>query len=419
MSVRTDITVNWYSSPRIITVAAPSVELTMQDLVDTARMLEAGINTMDDGHLVDAAGKESLGGGVLVGITVTLKNAKVAFEGRGGPTYTQCNISGGNLVALDVAEAEMSPIEATAFTQIVLANSSSATLQEMEAIQYSSYNGGVTVDITGSSVGIDYPIGTPREPVDNLTDAMSIATDRGFTTIYVVGDITIDSSGNYSGMIFVGESQTKSEFDVDPNANVSNCEFYDATVIGTLDGNSKLRNCRIAGLNYIYGVIEQCILDTGTIVLGGGATAQFLDCWSGVPGTDTPVIDMGGSGQGLSLRNYNGGVTLENKTGTDKASIDLNSGQIKLKDTVTNGTIVCRGVGKLIDFVTGDYIPSGVHNGCTIVNELITPMITELHQLQGLDSDNPVTVTPTTRVAGSISQTISGDGETNSTIQRT
>ena len=42
----------------------------------------------------------------------------------------------------------------------------------------------------------------------------------------------------------------------------------------------------------------------------------------------------------------------------------------------------------------------------------------ELHKLQGLDASNPMTVTPTSRVAGTISQTISGDGENTSTVTR-
>jgi hypothetical protein len=43
----------------------------------------------------------------------------------------------------------------------------------------------------------------------------------------------------------------------------------------------------------------------------------------------------------------------------------------------------------------------------------------DLHKIQGLDSGNPMTVTPTSRAAGSIQQTISGDGETTSTVTRT
>jgi hypothetical protein len=43
----------------------------------------------------------------------------------------------------------------------------------------------------------------------------------------------------------------------------------------------------------------------------------------------------------------------------------------------------------------------------------------ELWKLQGLDIANPMTVTPTSRDAGSsVSQTISGDGETTSTVTR-
>jgi hypothetical protein len=75
---------------------------------------------------------------------------------------------------------------------------------------------------------------------------------------------------------------------------------------------------------------------------------------------------MGGSGQALALRNYNGGIKLTNKTGPEAVSIDLNSGQIILENTVTNGEIVCRGIGKLTDNSNGatvysdDLLRSGV-----------------------------------------------------------
>jgi hypothetical protein len=177
------------------------------------------------------------------------------------------------------------------------------------------------------------------------------------------------------------------------------------------------RNCIIGDLNYINGTVEQCILEDGTIVLGGGAEAHFLDCWSGVAGTGTPSIDMGGSGQELSIRNYHGGILLKNKSGSENVSIDMSSGQVKLATTVTAGTIVVRGVGKLID-ESGNHIPTGTWNGATIINELITPMVKDIHAIHGLDKENPVTVTPTSRVAGDVDQTISGDGEASTTVTR-
>lgn len=138
MTVRTDINVDWYSSPRILTIASPSTSISIQDLVDTCRILESDINALDNSHLVNAAGKEDLGGGLSVGITVTLLNAKVAFEARPPSTYVQCEISGGNLVALDENGSPMNPVEPTAYTQIAKTLSSSATILSSDANEISS-----------------------------------------------------------------------------------------------------------------------------------------------------------------------------------------------------------------------------------------------------------------------------------------
>ena len=82
MVVRTDVTVDFLVSPRLIEVAAPSVEITIQDLYDTLREIEDEIQNLDDDFLISAGGKEPLGGGVLVGITSTLNNAQLLFEAR-------------------------------------------------------------------------------------------------------------------------------------------------------------------------------------------------------------------------------------------------------------------------------------------------------------------------------------------------
>lgn len=248
-----------------------------------------------------------------------------------------------------------------------------STIAQLPEIQHGTYNGGVTVDLLGTNTGTAYPTGTPSFPVNNFNDAVEICVERGFGQFYVIGDATVGDEGDYSGMIFVGESQTKSVITILPVANIVNAEFYDATITGTLDGNAKLRGCNVTNLNYVNGFIEQCVLSSGTIMLGGGATAHFLDCWSGVPGTGTPVIDMGGAGQSLALRNFNGGVSLKNKTGASTTSIDLNSGQVILQNTVTGGTVVARGVGKITD-ETGEHINTGDHNGCMVINEMTNPL---------------------------------------------
>jgi len=361
MAIRTDVTVDWESSPRVITVAAPSVEITIQDLVDTCRYYEELLVNIDDPHLIEAAGKEFLGGTTYVGITATLQNAVLAFEARGGPTWILCTISGGNIVAVDADGNDLDPRLPTAYTSVDRTASASATLQEQAALQYSSYSGGVTVDSGSTYSGTEYPIGTPQAPVNNLSDALDIATEKGFSTFFILGDITIGSGLDFTQMTFIGESIDKSEFTVDADANVTECEFYEAKLQGVLDGQCKVKECEILNVNYISGVVELCIL-SGEIVLGGGASAYFLDCWAGTLLGVPPSIDMGGSGQTLVMQNFNGYISWKNKSGaSDQANASLNAGWIILDSTITAGSITIIGTGTVENNSTGTAVVNTDH----------------------------------------------------------
>jgi hypothetical protein len=128
MAIRYDVSIDWVSSPRLLTVAAPSVEISIQEIVDTCRYLEDTTPGENYEYLIDAAGKEPLGGIVSVGITATLNNAQIAFEARLGPDWVLCTIGGGNLVAADENGDELDPRKPTAFISVDRAASSSATL---------------------------------------------------------------------------------------------------------------------------------------------------------------------------------------------------------------------------------------------------------------------------------------------------
>lgn len=441
------ITVLPYLSPRLLIVAAPDTEITVQEIIDQVRDWEDGEEGMAYPYIISAAGKENLGGGVTVGITCTLQNARIAFEARTTPTETgtvttadgtglvltdntatfvsngvtvgahvvnkatgasgsvvsvdsetqltllqalgggtrndfqigddyavhniiPCSISGGNLVAVDDVGADLDPVFPTAWTQVVRTSSSSATLQELQDIQYASFAGGVWYDMANGTAGTVFPVGTERQPCNNLTDVKTIAEARGFDTIYVVGDMSLGSSLDFNGYTFIGRGQTLSTFTIDTSANVLNCVFKSATVTGTLDGQCNIVDATLDDVTVISGVVENSMIDPGTITLGGSQTAHFLDCKSGVPGVSTPIIDMGGSGQDLAMRNYNGGIRLENLSGAQSVSIDLNSGQCVIDTTtVTNGTIVVRGIGKVID-EAGDWMVSGTYGSMTLINEV-------------------------------------------------
>jgi len=288
--------------------------------------------------------------------------------------------------AVNLVGANSNVADVTNVNQVSIRPQNSAGLINIPSVEYSSYNGGVTVDVTSSNTGTIFPTGTPQAPVNNMTDALLIADYRGLTTFFILGDITLDSGLDYSDYVFVGESMSRSRITVSDAANVDNCEFYEAHVLGTLDGNSLLQHCRVSDLNYVYGVIEQCLLDPGNIVLGGNNQAVFLDCWSGNEDIDTgglqyPTIDLGGLGQPLTIRNYNGYLSIKNKSGMDHVCVDMNSGFLRIQDTVTSGVLDMRGVGYYVYEGTGATIndtyllsPNSIADG--VLDEIVEGSVT-------------------------------------------
>lgn len=281
----------------------------------------------------------SVGGVELAKIIEIINGYTITFEdGQYAVNITRSNNNIGDVINVN---------------QVSVRSANSAGLVQTTEIEYSSFQGGVWVNQASTVQGTAYPAGTARQPVSNLSDAMLIAWYRGLTTIYSMGDMIIDSGGDYRSMTFIGESKNKTDFFISASSNVTKCEFYEANVSGTLDGDCVLKDCVISDLSYISGYVENCVLDTGIITLGGSTTAHFLDCVSGLPGIDPPIIDCGGDGPSLVIRNYNGSLKITNKTGLAKISIDLNSGEVILDSTVTNGAIVVRGVGSVIDNSNG------------------------------------------------------------------
>lgn len=78
MSVRTDFTLDWESSPRIVTIAAPSVTTSIQDLHDTLASIQDSIEGSEFPDLISSSGK----GGGVTGIVSILQNAQILFEPR-------------------------------------------------------------------------------------------------------------------------------------------------------------------------------------------------------------------------------------------------------------------------------------------------------------------------------------------------
>lgn len=124
MAFRSDVTVDFDVSPRIVEIAAPSTTINIQDLYDTLRTIEADIDNLNRPNLVDnirTAGKQTLSAVKQVGITIALNNALLKFADRGGPSHTNMEITDGNLVAIDngTPPVFIDPVDPSAFINTI------------------------------------------------------------------------------------------------------------------------------------------------------------------------------------------------------------------------------------------------------------------------------------------------------------
>lgn len=483
MTVRTDITVDFAISPRIITVASPSVAVSVQDLHDTLVRIEDSILPGDNEGpnnpgLIESAGKEDLGSGVTVGITATLQDAQIAFQARvtelesgtittpdtGGITLedsaatfqtnlvargdlvsnrtdssqasvisvtsetvlvcdglvggsdnqfdsadvyevfdvVQCNISGGNLVAVDTADLEIDPVFPTFGTQIVRTSSSSATLQELEDIQHAAFEGAVQVDVLNGSPGTAYPAGNTANPVDNLTDAAAINVVRGFDRYDIIKSLTLTNVASWQDSVFVGHSIIDTVINVNANANVTKAEFLTCSLEGSLGDTTILRDCFLGETNVlsdVRGVIEDCSIGPAKVTLGGTlpSVVRFVDCRGAGLDLAPPTINCNGDGPEVDIQGYVGQLNIENKTGQANFEISID-GKLTLDATMTAGIVVVNGSGTLVD-------NSGP--GCTVVDNMIHGQhVSEIYISKGLELGNPMTNAPGARTSadGTISQ---------------
>ena len=168
---------------KIILIEAPQVILTIQELINAIREWEAFQVNMDMTQVAMAAGKDDLGSGLAVGITLELlNNWQLKFADRGGPDYTQCVIKDGNLVGGIAGN----PIKSSAFTQVKLIQSAAGTIselgevaQELSVQELLSRLGVPTSTIAGDLDYIEdkvYPL--PLDPADQslVEDRITAAT---------------------------------------------------------------------------------------------------------------------------------------------------------------------------------------------------------------------------------------------------
>lgn len=184
------LTFDFYNS--IIQVPAPDTSVDLQYLINQIRDAEDELTpAMSYSKIADAFGKQPLGGGTYVGLTIQLLNDwKLKFEARSGPDTVACIVTGGNLVA-----ESGNPIAASAFTQVTIAQSSSPTIATpddntnikylIESLRDTQAGGVGNIFYWDPVNGNDSNTGTlPSKAVATFAQAQALATDANFDVIY-------------------------------------------------------------------------------------------------------------------------------------------------------------------------------------------------------------------------------------------
>lgn len=224
--------------------------------------------------------------------------------------------------------------------QVSVRVNNSAGLISSPAIEFSSFQNAVWIDITKTTAGTTFDLGTPANPVGNITDALLIATVRGLTKLFIIGDITFDTGHDLTNFELEGESPNKTTITINPGAVVDGVEIRNATITGTLDNISIIENSTLLSLSSFDGVVRDGTLTSNTITMG--AEAHFIDCHIGELGA-TPVIDMNGSVGDLLVVSYSGNIRVKNLTGNRQAVFEMLSGRVEIDSTCTAGTVIIAG----------------------------------------------------------------------------
>jgi len=214
---------NFNFTTKIIEVPSPA-NAAVQDIWNAIVKASADIQSMDDEEIATISGKEALGGGQFVGITLSLINGwRLQFEAQGGPDWVRRTVSGGNVVTSQADQAPAGgpavgdaddPIAPSAYVTATIAQSVSGTLSDRQDIdnKYLIESQRNSHQATGESYYWDPVNG------DDSNDGQTPTTARAtFTSIH--DDLVSDSHhdvvfivpGNASGQTIATENITISK----------------------------------------------------------------------------------------------------------------------------------------------------------------------------------------------------------------
>lgn len=266
--------------------------------------------------------------------------------------WVQCNITGGNLVAVDGNGSAIDPVFPTFGTQVVRTAASSATLQSQTALEHSVFGGSVVLDINNDSglaaLGTVYPAGTTLQPCLNMTDATAIAVTQGFDLIVIRGNATIDATISMDNYRIMGSNSASSSVTFS-TADTGDMSIENCSITGSMNGALFANRCEVVAITGVgcttnETVFTQCSLEESIIMRSDNTKDFHIDNCSGTPGF---FLDMNNTVADVFVDHFSGDMEIRNLTNALTIHYTSDGGTITIASSCTSGTIDING-GTLI-----------------------------------------------------------------------
>jgi hypothetical protein len=207
-------------------------------------------------------------------------------------------------------------------------------------------------EVAGTSTGtVDGEDATVTNRANDFDNAQTVAASVDLDMIHIQSGNTITLTAALTGYKVWG-----SLYSIVLNGqNIGGTKFFDSiSVSGTGTGTTpEFENCVIGTATLSPCRFLNCSF-SGTLTLGSAGAFRIYDSESGVAGASSPVIDMGAAvgASTLELRNWNGGITLNNLASGDVVTIDGLLGTVTLNGA--DASVEIRGTYKsLVNNLTG------------------------------------------------------------------
>jgi hypothetical protein len=249
------LSIDWQISPRIIIVDAPDTEISAQQIVDLCRDVEDQTDNIGYAKLVNAAGKEDLGGGTTVGITLELQNARIGFEDRttklesgtvttpdttgkiltdSTATFQTNNVEIGDLVVNITDGSHATIIEVTGEDNVKTTGLSGGTDNQFASSDAYEVWEVIPCSITGGNVVAVDDVGAAMEPLFPTFGVYAIVSKASTGTLQEQEDVR---HASFDGKVHVdvSSSQTGDAYPSGNSANPVN-NWPDAVIINAREG---------------------------------------------------------------------------------------------------------------------------------------------------------------------------------------